>query len=241
MTLSVKNTPSILSTDTIKILKISDLKQVLALQDRVIAALPDSEKNFILPVSEQTFEQYLHSTMHHVIGMFNSGDKLIAQSVLHYPDDLAIETDLSCFNYPDNLNQCVVIGSVCVDPYYRGANRMQNLIKFCKEYSDDAQRPTRLATVERHNAPSAGTFLKAAFNITDAGIDPTDKAELLLVTDSNLTRNFRNAAHSKTLIIASQMPVNHMKNILDLGYMGLALERCPVTHKPTTNVVAHML
>lgn len=146
----------------LKILTLSDLDQLLQLQQLIISDLPD--QSWYASTERSEFEEYIQSTGK-IIGLFTSDNQLVAMGIY-------VKNGTGSHNYGydldlvgDALLSVGQIESTVVHPNYRG-NRLQHFL--CTELekiSYENSTPILCATACPDNIFSVNTFLKLGYYI----------------------------------------------------------------------------
>lgn len=172
--------PKVDSLATAQILDTSYLAQVLALQEETCAALPESQKRFLLPRNADYFRDFLSGKGGHMIGMIHNGC-LIGQLVMRGPASLeeAVKTQSItrndfAFHHAAPTDDVMVMKSVAVHPNWRGNDIAPNLLRTALEQTETGASDHVFAQVSAENIRSWEMFLQLGFGIVAAGIDPVD-------------------------------------------------------------------
>ncbi|MBV8061054.1 MAG: GNAT family N-acetyltransferase [Alphaproteobacteria bacterium] len=172
--------PKVGDMATARILDMSYLAQVLSLQEETCAALPESQKRFILPRTPEYFRSFLTRQSGYMVGMLYKG-RLIGQLAMLGPSLLekAIENNTITYNsvvfhHAHILDEVMVAKSVAVHPDWRGNDIAQNLLSTALEQAEARACDHVFAQVSAENIRSWEMFLQMGFGIVAAGLDPTD-------------------------------------------------------------------
>ncbi|MFY9288345.1 MAG: GNAT family N-acetyltransferase [Alphaproteobacteria bacterium] len=167
-------------TATIDILTLTDLSDVLALQEQTRASLPAEQKMFVLPQPESYFANLLEQKNGVMIGIRTEG-KLISQMVLMGP--LTIETMIDQqkltrneidFHHANPSDSTVIAKSMAVHPDWRGNELSQHMLDTALNLPLARMADHMFAQVSVENVRSWELFLRSGFGIVAAALDPTD-------------------------------------------------------------------
>lgn len=168
-------------TASAELLTPAHLEQVLALHEATRAALPEEQKQFVLPQAPAYFEKFLSQKDGVMLGIL-SGDKLIAQLVLMGPFPLedviskrAVTRNEIAFHHVGALDQIVAIKSMAVHPDYRGNELSQIILTAALNLPFVRQADQAFCQISVNNMRSWELFLKNGFGIVGAATDPGDQ------------------------------------------------------------------
>lgn len=162
------------SSFQMKLLKPSDLDEVLKLQQDVYDALPEEKKNFIVLKKKEQYETFLKNKQ--VIGVFVEGvylGHLIASSPMKETDLTNGVDDLSI-----ELDQSVYIQNVLVSPQAQGYGLMSFMMEKAISAFEKSSLKEAWAEVAAYNEPSLRGFLSKGFEIVGATRDLDDGCPL---------------------------------------------------------------
>lgn len=163
----------------------ADLKAVMQLQADVLADLTPEHRNFILPKSEKDFLGFLSKKKGVVVGVLSQG-KLIAQSLLFWPQDTGAQSGLTdCPNWPGSADNAAVLMGMLVHPTARGNGLQQMLHGVRYELAARHHRNEALCETAAANSFSTKNCLRSGAYVISAGQDPEDGCELLNFRYSN--------------------------------------------------------
>lgn len=162
-----------------------DLSAVMHLQADVLADLTPEHRNFILPKSEQDFLGFLSKKKGVVVGVLSQG-KLIAQSLLFWPQDTAAKSGLTdCPNWPTSADNSAVLMGMLVHPSARGNGLQQVLHGVRYDLAAQHHRNEALCETAAANTFSTKNCLRSGAYVISTGQDPEDGCELLNFRYSN--------------------------------------------------------
>ncbi len=134
-----------------------DLSHLLALQDEIVAGLPD--KNLYCPLTRAELIESLHLDI--AYGVYSPSRELVAFSVIVSPriSDRNLAHGLDGFDESDTIT----FDAVAVIPEFRGFGLQQNLVKIAKRLAKDCGVHEILTTVSPYNLHSVNNFNKSGF------------------------------------------------------------------------------
>lgn len=207
------------------------LDAICALQERVYDALPEAEKNFLLPKTPDFFKQHLQDG-HPIIGVI-CGDKVIAQSIIRVPTQHDQKTGMVDMPELDSMDieSITVLQGVLCDPEYRGNKLMQNMVHHWLSWAGQNNRNNAIAEIEVRNHYSWSVFLDHGLWLVSMGHDETDGANLYNVHQDippsgkikykaikKLGNEFQNVAHNETFMTCPAGDLHQQKALMDFGY-----------------------
>ncbi len=176
-----ENTPPQTSAKAVaEALEPRHLSEVLTLQNAVRAALPDDQKQFVLPQPDSYFENLLARRNGSMVGLRKNGE-LVAQIVLMGPMPLEQAIDRNVitrsdvtFHHAASSESVVIAKSMAVHPTYQRNGLAQQLLQAVL-----AQPVARLADhvfaqISVENTRSWELFLRNGFGVVAAALDPQD-------------------------------------------------------------------
>lgn len=165
---------------TIGLLDIADLPHVLTLQDETRHALPEAQKMFVLPQTEDYFSKLLTHENGLMLGVSVDG-KLIAQMAVMGPVRLedAIHHNLITrnevrFHHAGEWERVVMAKSMAVHPDWRGNDLSKLMVETMLSLSQVRAADHVFAQISADNMRSWDIFLRHGFGIVAAAIDPND-------------------------------------------------------------------
>lgn len=168
-------------TATFEVLDIGHLSQVLTLQDETRRALPNDQKQFVLPQKPSYFETLLNRQNGVMLGVRVQG-QLIAQMAIMGPLTLesaihhkAITRNQVEFHHAEMSDIVVIAKSMAVHPDWRGNELSQHMLEVALELPIVRAADHTLAQISVNNVRSWNTFIRAGFGIVSAAIDPNDE------------------------------------------------------------------
>lgn len=161
-TLQVTKSTGESTTLFFKVLDITYLDQMLALQDEIIKSLPD--KTWYVPTSSEEFLDYL-SGLGTILGYVTSDNELAALGIYaHYgKNEHNYGYDLSLTG--DDLLKVGQIDCTIVKESFRGNSLQKLLCQALEEVGKENNTPIMTATVSPDNIYSLNTFLKYGYEI----------------------------------------------------------------------------
>lgn len=162
---------------TLKKLDITDLKNLIDLQDKIVADLKPDEQHFILHRTASDFLNALESPSMYVFGLYDK-KKLVSQSILSLPKN-GEKREISEFlsNIPNS--ELAVYKAVLVDPEYRGRGLMKRMLRTREDAAILNNRRIAITQIAADNPASWVNALRYGMQITKVGFDPEDQAEVI--------------------------------------------------------------
>ena len=145
---------------TIKRLGFQDLSAIMALQESVLAALPD--KNLYFPLTRDELLESLH--LDTLEGVYNDKEEIIAFSLVVSPRIGSRNLASSLSASPD---ETLTFDVVMVHPIWRGNGIQRILLARAIESMEQVNATRILATVAPDNTHSLDNFLASGFSIID--------------------------------------------------------------------------
>lgn len=161
----------------LKKLDITDLKNLIDLQDKIISDLKVDEQHFILHRTASDFLNALESPSMYVFGLYD-GDKLVSQSILSLPQN-DYKREISEFLSENPNNELAVYKAVLVDPEYRGRGLMKRMLRTREETAILNGRKIAITQIAADNPASWINALRYGMQITKVGYDPEDNAKVI--------------------------------------------------------------
>ena len=218
---------------TVKKLDISNLPDVMNLQQKIISGLHPDEQHFILHRTEEDYLKSLNGKSSNMLGVFD-GEELIAQTVYVMPHT-GEPRDMPEFR-PDIPNQDIVIyEAILVDPAYRGSSLMKRMLEYIENHALDNGRKHSMIQIAVDNPASWINALHHGMAITKVDYDPNDGVKVLylekrithqttptLKQDSKKTYSLHLGEN-----IHAQIPAlfNKMQYLIRNGYHGVSLDK----------------
>lgn len=218
---------------TVKKLDISNLPDVMNLQQKIISGLHPDEQHFILHRTEEDYLKSLNGKSSNMLGVFD-GEELIAQTVYVMPHN-GEPRDMPEFR-PDIPNQDIVIyEAILVDPAYRGSSLMKRMLEYIENHALDNGRKHSMIQIAVDNPASWINALHHGMAITKVDYDPNDGVKVLylekrithqttptLKQDSKKTYSLHLGEN-----IHAQIPAlfNKMQYLIRNGYHGVSLDK----------------
>lgn len=162
---------------TLRKLDITDLKNLIDLQDKIISDLKVDEQHFILHRTASDFLNALESKSMYVFGLYD-GNRLVSQSILSLPNDND-HREISEFMSDTPNSELAVYKAVLVDPEYRGRGLMKRMLRTREEAAILNGRHIAITQIAADNPASWINALRYGMQITKVGFDPEDNAEVI--------------------------------------------------------------
>lgn len=159
-------------------LSLKDLDNVIALQNKIIANLPDEQKYFTLHRSKEDFAKALSSSNLHMFGIY-VGKTLVAQSILNFPED-GCPRDIPEFAKEYKNSEIAIYQAVLVDPDYRGMGLMKRMLQAREDMAAFCGKKIAICKIAAANHFSWKNALKHSMQIVSAGIDASGHEKLYL-------------------------------------------------------------
>lgn len=164
----------------IEILGPSHLPQVLELQEATRAALPEGQKNFVLPQTAAYFEKFLSRKEGVMVGVLVN-ERLVSQIAIMGPLTLAeavgrhvITRNNIEFYHAGAVDSVVVAKSMAVRPDYRGNELSQHMLAALLDLPFVRAADHVFAQMSVENMRSWELFLRHGFGIVAGALDPGD-------------------------------------------------------------------
>ena len=218
---------------TVKKLDISNLPDVMNLQQKIISGLHPDEQHFILHRTEEDYLKSLNGKSSNMLGVFD-GEELIAQTVYVMPHNGELR-DMPEFR-PDIPNQDIVIyEAILVDPAYRGSSLMKRMLEYIENHALDNGRKHSMIQIAIDNPASWINALHHGMAITKVDYDPNDGVKVLYLEKriTHQTTSTLKQDNKKTYSlhlgenIHAQIPAlfNKMQYLIRNGYHGVSLDK----------------
>ena len=219
---------------TVKKLDISNLPDVMNLQQKIISGLHPDEQHFILHRTEEDYLKSLNGKSSNMLGVFD-GEELIAQTVYVMPHN-GEPRDMPEFR-PDIPNQDIVIyEAILVDPAYRGSSLMKRMLEYIENHALDNGRKHSMIQIAVDNPASWINALHHGMAITKVDYDPNDGVKVLYLekrithqTTTSTLKQDNKKTYSLHLgeNIHAQIPAlfNKMQYLIRNGYHGVSLDK----------------
>lgn len=218
---------------TVKKLDISNLPDVMNLQQKIISGLHTDEQHFILHRTEEDYLKSLNGKSSNMLGVFD-GEELIAQTVYVMPHN-GEPRDMPEFR-PDIPNQDIVIyEAILVDPAYRGSSLMKRMLEYIENHALDNGRKHSMIQIAIDNPASWINALHHGMAITKVDYDPNDGVKVLYLEKriTHQTTPTLKQDNKKTYSlhlgenIHAQIPAlfNKMQYLIRNGYHGVSLDK----------------
>lgn len=219
---------------TVKKLDISNLPDVMNLQQKIISGLHPDEQHFILHRTEEDYLKSLNGKSSNMLGVFD-GEELIAQTVYVMPHN-GEPRDMPEFR-PDIPNQDIVIyEAILVDPAYRGSSLMKRMLEYIENHALDNGRKHSMIQIAVDNPASWINALHHGMAITKVDYDPNDGVKVLYlekrITHQTTTSTLKQDSKKTYSLhlgenIHAQIPAlfNKMQYLIRNGYHGVSLDK----------------
>lgn len=173
---------------------------IRALHETVIGRLPDSEKSFVLPRSEDYFRgHFTRGNGSAIMGVVCEG-KLVAKCLIIHPDRGETSADLGGAILHSTPEDTSIMQSATVHPDFCRNGIMSMMINHWLEHALWHGRMHVLAEMETRNEKSRDRFLKAGLNIIGEHKSPVDGADIYNAgerTKYALAMSFTSAAQTR--------------------------------------------
>lgn len=207
-----------------------DIPDILNLQQKIFNDLPEEQKSFILPKTEEFFEKHFSRGHNQMLGIYVDG-KLIAQSIILNPTEEHPETGMVDMKDVDSPDKVSIIEGVLVDADYRGNHLMEKMVQYWIDYTDSIGREHVIAEIAVDNPYSWGVFLDKGLTLHSMGVDPDDGTELYNahetvenIKDKNISGHFNYYAEKKLKTCDAQ-DLDQQKQLMQDGYIGTSYNR----------------
>ena len=156
---------------TVQFLGPDDIPAFLKLQDKVLKSLPDEQKHFLKPRSEEDLVDHMGARMP-VIGVKDNDGKLVAQCIIAYPRHADAVKNLEGYPINGAAPVTAIVQSLSVDPSHAGKGLSRMILDTAKDVAAQAGLTQILSKVADANASSSRSFMNSAFEKAAAGLDP---------------------------------------------------------------------
>ena len=126
----------------VKKLTKENLKDVIALQQKIIAGLHPDEQHFILHRTEADYLKSLTGGSSNMMGVFD-GDLLVAQTIFAMPLN-GEKRDMPEFKSNTENEELVLYEAILVDPAYRDSSLMTRMLGYIEQHALDNGRKISL-------------------------------------------------------------------------------------------------
>ncbi len=219
---------------TVKKLNTKNLSDVMSLQERIIAGLHPDEQHFILHRTENDYLKSLNGGSSNMLGVFDE-DKLIAQIVYALPQN-GETRDMPEFKSETPNDELVIYEAILVDPAYRGASLMKNMLEYIEAHAIDEKRKHSIIQIAVDNPASWINALHHGMSITKVDLDPSDGVKVIYLEKAiNKQGSPKSAvtANKPTYVlplgnnIHAKIPslFTKMQYLAENGYKGVALDK----------------
>tara|TARA_B100001179_G_C18505680_1_gene366257 strand:- start:277 stop:816 length:540 start_codon:yes stop_codon:yes gene_type:complete len=159
----------------------ADLKDIIYLQDYVIAHIKaENLAPYIVARADTYFEKHL-SHPHKMIGCRKNGNgKLIAQCAFHVPPDFKPKKEIGLDDMPnfEENDSVTILQAALVHPEARGKGLMKNMILDWIDWAKKTNKKHLLARVEVSHQASITVFKKNGFSRIGLVKDARDGADV---------------------------------------------------------------
>lgn len=217
----------------VKKLNGSNLKDVMGLQDRIIANLSSDEQHFILHRTEHDYMKSLNGKSSNMLGVFDE-DTLIAQIVYGLPQDDE-PRDMPEFKSTTPNHNLVIYEAILVDPEYRGSSLMKKMLEYIEKNEIDNNRTTSIIQIAIDNPASWINALHHGMSITKVDKDPSDGVKVIYlekdIQSDNSEPAIQDNAQTYSLYLGDnihkKIPAlfTKMKHLISKGYQGVHLNK----------------
>ena len=220
---------------TVKKLDISNLADVMKLQEKIISGLHPDEQHFILHRTAEDYMKSLDGKSSNMLGVFD-GDVLIAQTVFNMPQN-GEERDMPEFK-PDLENKDLVLyEAILVDPAYRGSSLMKKMLEYIEGHALDNGRTHAIIQIAVDNPASWINALHHGMSITKVDLDPNDGAKVIYLekeiahSNTPTLRAANNNHQTYSLFLGENIHAripslfNKMQYLVQNGYKGVSLNK----------------
>lgn len=161
----------------LKKLDITDLKNLIDLQDKIIKGFKPDEQHFILHRTAKDFIKALENDSTYVFGLYD-GERLVSQSILSLPKDNETR-ELAEFADDMKNSELAIYKAVLVDPDYRGRGLMKRMLQIREDTAKVNGRNTAITQIAADNPASWVNAIQYGMQITKVGFDPEDNAQVI--------------------------------------------------------------
>jgi hypothetical protein len=205
-----------------------NMESILELQDKVIGALSEEEKSYLLEKKRAFFEKHF-ANGNLVLGVAHDG-QLIAQSVILHPTVINPKTGMVDMELPAAPDKISLIQGVVVDPAYRGNMLMSRMVDGWLDIAKMCGRTHAIAEVTVENHFSWAVFLNEGMSIHSTGVDPNDGTQVYNIHScvaslikKRLCPDFNKAAAKDTTPVAAH-DIETQKQLIKDGYEGVSYD-----------------
>lgn len=201
-------------------LSLKDLDNVLALQEKIIANLPDEQKYFTIRRSREDFAKALSAPNLHMFGIY-VGKKLVAQSLLNFPEDNN-PRDIPEFANQYKNSEIAIYQAVLVDPDYRGLGLMKRMLQAREDMAVLCGKKVAICKIAANNHFSWTNALKHGMQIMAAGTDASGHKKLYLQKKLNSSAVQNDLQHPRVLISLGHRNLGNLAyNMGKIGQIGI--------------------
>ena len=214
---------------TLKKLDITNLKDVMSLQTRIISNLHPDEQHFILHRTEKDYLKSLSGTSSNMLGVFDN-DKLIAQIIYALPQN-GEQRDMPEFKSDIPNNELVIYEAILVDPSYRGGSLMKKMLEYIEENLIDENRTHSIIQIAIDNPASWINALKHGMFISKVDKDPADGVKVIYLEkeikqqEPTITTNSYNMFLGNDIHTKIPFLFNKMQYLVKNGYHGVGINK----------------
>jgi len=219
----------------VKKLNGSNLKDVMGLQDRIIAGLNPDEQHFILHRTERDYMKSLNGKTSHMLGVFDE-DLLIAQIVYCLPENNE-QRDMPEFKSNTPNEELVIFEAILVDPEYRGSSVMKKMLEYIEKNEIDSKRTHSIIQIAIDNPASWINALHHGMQITKVDQDPSDGVKVIYLEkeinkkQTPYTKFIQENSTTYSMLLGDnihkKIPSLFMKmqHLIKTGYKGISLNK----------------
>lgn len=201
-------------------LSLKDLNNVLALQEKIISALPEEQKYFTLHRSKEEFAKALSSQNLHMFGIY-VGKNLVAQSILNFPEDNCLR-DIPEFVKEYKNSEIAIYQAVLVDPDYRGLGLMKRMLQAREDMAVLSGKKVAICKIAAANHFSWKNAIKHGMEIVTAGVDASGHEKLYLQKKLDLPTKKNILPQPRILISLQRKNLDKlMYNMSKIGQVGI--------------------
>ena len=200
---------------TVKKLNGSNLKDVMGLQDRIIAGLNPDEQHFILHRTERDYMKSLNGKTSHMLGVFDE-DLLIAQIVYCLPENNE-QRDMPEFKSSTPNEELVIFEAILVDPEYRGSSLMKKMLEYIEKNEIDSKRTHSIIQIAIDNPAS---WVKVIYLEKEINKKQTPYTKFIQENSTTYSMLLGDNIHKKIPSLFMKM-----QHLIKTGYKGISLNK----------------
>lgn len=195
----------------------------MSLQSGILTILPDDQT--FIHIKDRDDYKKLSKDKGFLIGAFDKATgRLSGMSAVRLPMDKKDDAGVLDMDLPVRPKELATIESVMVCPQTQGHHLAEAMCNYASDALLKLGRSHALSIITRENFFSWRVFLRAGFEITGAGFDPSDNSTVYYAR-KNLNGNPPYREKTATAAISPAMDLDDTRALFAKGYRGLEWDK----------------